>query len=99
MSEETNGIIECKGLFKRKLPENYYIGINWMCFKDPNDLNKAIKNQEWEGLTNANSIISITYNARHDLYVAFWRYLIPKEEGEDKDAPERNEDRETSSVL
>ena len=99
MSEETNGIIECKGLVKRKLPENYYIGINWMCFKDPNDLNKAIKNQEWEGLTNANSIISITYNARHDLYVAFWRYLIPKEEGEDKDAPERNEDRETSSVL
>lgn len=47
--------------------------VNWQYCNDPNDINEAIKarDEDWEGLTSANDIISITY--REGCYVVFWR--------------------------
>lgn len=52
-----------------------YTGINWQYFKDPNDVNDAIESHDanWEGLTDAHDIISITYDSNHGNYVVFWR--------------------------
>ena len=49
--------------------------VDWQYFKDPNEINKAIKNQytNWGGIT-AENIISITYDNSHECYVVFWRY-------------------------
>ena len=49
--------------------------VDWQYFKDPNEINKAIKNQytNWSGIT-AENIISITYDNSHECYVVFWRY-------------------------
>lgn len=50
--------------------------VNWQYCKDPNDINKAIleQNPNWEGLVDAKQIISITYDTNHGCYVVFWRY-------------------------
>lgn len=49
--------------------------VNWQYCNDLNDINEAIKTRDeyWEGLTSANDIISITYDANHGCYVVFWR--------------------------
>lgn len=49
--------------------------INWQYCHDPNTINAAIKKQDsdWEGLTSANQIISITYDVNHGCYVVFWQ--------------------------
>lgn len=49
--------------------------VNWQYCNDPNDINEAIKtkDKDWEGLTSANDIISITYDTNHGCYVIFWR--------------------------
>ena len=48
--------------------------IMWQYTHDPNDINDAIKNkdEDWEGLTSADKIISITYDTNHGCYVVFW---------------------------
>ena len=55
-----------------------FTGINWQYCLDLNDINNAIKihDNNWEGLTDANNIISITYNTNHGCYVVIWRYCI-----------------------
>lgn len=52
-----------------------YALINWNWCNDPNDINEAIKSRDenWEGLTSTEQIISISYDARHGNYVVFWR--------------------------
>ena len=52
--------------------------VNWQYCKDLNDINEAIKNrdEDWEGLTSADYIISITYNPSHGCYVVFWKMEI-----------------------
>lgn len=49
--------------------------VNWQYCHDPNTINMAIKKQDsnWEGLTSANQIISITYDIDHGCYVVFWQ--------------------------
>ena len=49
--------------------------IMWQYCRNPNDINKAIDkhDENWEGLTSAEQIISITYDANHDCYAVFWR--------------------------
>lgn len=49
--------------------------INWQYCKNPNDINDAIKNNDWnwEGLTSAEQIVSITYDGSHGGYIVFWR--------------------------
>lgn len=49
--------------------------IMWQYCRDPNDINTAIieHNDNWEGLTSADQIISITWDTNHGCYVAFWR--------------------------
>lgn len=49
-------------------------GLNWQYVKDPNEINEAIKthDEDWEGLTNAEQIKSITYDSSHGCYVVFW---------------------------
>ena len=49
--------------------------VNWQFCKDPNDVNKAIKEYDdnWEGLHSAEQIISITWDGNHGCYVVFWR--------------------------
>lgn len=51
--------------------------INWNWCNDPNVINEAIKSRDenWEGLTSAEQIISISYDARHENYVVFWRIV------------------------
>ena len=51
------------------------IGINWQYCRDLNDINTAIDEQDedWEGLYDADKIISITYDTNHGCYVVFWR--------------------------
>lgn len=48
--------------------------VNWQYCNDPNDINEAIKtkDEDWEGLTSADDIISITYDHNHGCYVVFW---------------------------
>lgn len=48
--------------------------VNWQYCNDPNDINEAIKTKDenWEGLTSADDIISITYDTNHGCYVIFW---------------------------
>lgn len=48
--------------------------IMWQYTYDPNDINDAIKteDEDWEGLTSADQIISITYDTNHACYVIFW---------------------------
>lgn len=48
--------------------------IMWQYTHNPNDINDAIKNrdEDWEGLTSADQIISITYDTNHGCYVVFW---------------------------
>ena len=48
--------------------------INWQYCRDPNDINKAIKEKDpnWEGLHTALDIISITYDTNHGCYAVFW---------------------------
>lgn len=50
-------------------------GIMWQYCRDPNDINKAMDkhDENWEGLTSAEQIISITYDTNHGCYVVFWR--------------------------
>lgn len=52
--------------------------VSWQYCRDPNDINEAIKNRDynWQGLTDANQIISITYDPNHGCYVVFWRCEI-----------------------
>ena len=40
--------------------------LNWQYCNDLNDINEAIKtkDKDWEGLTSADDIISITYNTK-----------------------------------
>lgn len=49
-------------------------GLNWQYAKDPNEINEAIRthDENWEGLTNAEQIKSITYDSNHGCYVVFW---------------------------
>lgn len=49
--------------------------VNWQYCKNLNDIDEAIKNRDenWEGLTSADDIISITYNPNHGCYVVFWK--------------------------
>lgn len=49
--------------------------ISWQYCKDPNDINTAIdsKDDNWEGLTSAEDIISISFDNSLGLYVVFWR--------------------------
>lgn len=49
--------------------------INWNYCKNPNDINEVIKthDENWEGLTSAEDIISITYDTNHGCYVVFWK--------------------------
>ena len=49
--------------------------VNWQYCNNPNDINEAIKTKDenWEGLTSADDIISITYDTNHDCYVVFWK--------------------------
>lgn len=49
--------------------------INWQYCKDLNDINDAIKNRDenWEGITSAEDIISVTYDGNHRCYVVFWK--------------------------
>lgn len=56
---------------------NLYSLINWNWCNNPNDINTAIKIQDenWEGLTSADQIISISYDAQHGNYVVFWRVI------------------------
>ena len=51
--------------------------INWQYCNDPDDINKAIKygNYNWDGLTSADQIISITYDTNHSCYVVFWKVV------------------------
>ena len=50
-------------------------GINWNFCKDPNDINTAIETQDynWRGLTDADQIISISWDAHQGCYVVFWK--------------------------
>lgn len=56
--------------------------INWQYVKNPNEINKAIKSHDenFDGLTDASQIISITYDTNHACYVVFWRM----KEGDEK---------------
>ena len=56
--------------------------VDWQYCNDPNNINEAIKTKDenWEGLTSADDIISITYDTNHGCYVVFW-----KMESEDKE--------------
>ena len=49
--------------------------VNWQYCHDPNTINTAIQtlDDDWEGLTSADQIISITYDCNHGCYVVFWR--------------------------
>lgn len=49
--------------------------VGWQYCKNLNDINTAIKEKDenWEGLTDAKQIISITYDSNHGCYVVFWR--------------------------
>ena len=49
-------------------------GLNWQYAKDLNEINEAIRahDENWEGLTNAEQIKSITYDSNHGCYVVFW---------------------------
>ena len=49
--------------------------VNWQYSNDLNDINEAIKtgDEDWEGLTSADDIINITWDAHHGCYVIFWR--------------------------
>ena len=46
----------------------------WQYCKDPNDINKAIKERDenWEGLESLHQIIGITYDTNHGCFVVFW---------------------------
>ena len=50
-------------------------GINWQFCNDPNDINTAIETQDynWRGLTDADQIISISWDAHQGCYVVFWK--------------------------
>lgn len=60
-------------------------GVNWQYCKNLNDINDAIVNQDkdWDGLDDANKIISITYDANHSSYVVFWKHCIESEAAAD----------------
>lgn len=49
--------------------------VNWQYVKNLNEINEAIKNpnDNWDGLTSASDIISITYDTAHRCYVVFWK--------------------------
>ena len=49
--------------------------IRWQYCKDPNEINEVIENydENFDGLTSAEQIISITYNINHRCYEVFWR--------------------------
>ena len=49
--------------------------VNWQYCHDLNDINEAIKNrdEDWESLTSADDIISITYDPNQGCYVVFWK--------------------------
>ena len=49
--------------------------VNWQYCDDTNDINEAIKTKDknWNGLTSADDIISITYNIIRGCYVVFWK--------------------------
>lgn len=57
-----------------------FIGVNWQYCTDPNDIDDAICNrdEDWEGLTDASDIISITYDTNHGCYVVFWKYHVQR---------------------
>lgn len=54
--------------------------INWQYCSDLNVVNNAIKlhDKDWEGLTDANDIISITFDTIHGCYVVIWRCCIER---------------------
>ena len=58
--------------------ENYKSQVMWQYCNDPNDINDAIlrDNEDWEGLTDASQIISITYDTNHGCYVVFWKVRV-----------------------
>lgn len=53
----------------------YTFVVMWQYCKDPNEINNAIVTQDenWEGLTNADQIISITWDANSAMYLVFWK--------------------------
>lgn len=49
--------------------------VMWQYCNDLNDINKAIDthDEDWEGLTSAEDIISVMLDANHGCYVVFWK--------------------------
>jgi len=54
-----------------------YMGVNWQYVHNLNEINEGIESPDddydWEGLKDANDIISITYDSNHGCYVVFWK--------------------------
>ncbi len=66
------------------MAKRLYVGVNWQYCRNLNDINKAIANhdKDWEGLNDADDIISITYDANHSSFVVFWKQCIESEDYE-----------------
>lgn len=50
--------------------------VGWQYCKDPNEINSAIAERAWEGLSDASQIISVAYDDSHGCYVVFWRVFV-----------------------
>lgn len=61
--------------------EKDIIGVAWQYCKNLNEINRAIidRNPNWEGLTSAEQIVSITFDTNHMCYVVFWRMKLEPE--------------------
>ena len=48
--------------------------VSWAYCKNLNEVNNAILNgdENWEGLTDAKQVTSITYDSNHGCYVVCW---------------------------
>lgn len=48
--------------------------VSWSYCKDPNDINKAIleEDENWGGLKSAEQIISISWDVHQMCYAVFW---------------------------
>lgn len=57
-------------------------GVFWQYCKDPNDIDKAILEQDenWEQLESSEQIISITFDSNHGCYVVFWTAEMESEQ-------------------
>lgn len=67
------------------MEKQLFNGVNWQYCKNLNDINDAIVNQDkdWDGLKDADDIISITYDSNHSSYVVFWKHYIESEAQDD----------------